>query len=203
MFAPRGKIAGLVIVEMRRNEEFPLDEGRVQRLKPNNLPGRKAGALTVLVDGSLVLYVERGGRTLLSWTEDPERRKEAHIPDEVVFQTKPKQALGMIKRAVVAKLPKGRVLGDTAYGDNTAFRSGLRDLDLEYALAVSSTTRVYEVDAKGIGQEKPIAVKQWAKELGAGLLPMLGEAARSLAYGLTLGVAYAAMSPHRPAKVKA
>jgi ATP-dependent Lhr-like helicase len=36
-------------------------------------PGRKAGALTVLVDGSLVLYVERGGRTLLSWTDDPER----------------------------------------------------------------------------------------------------------------------------------
>ena len=35
-------------------------------------PGRKAGALTVLVDGSLVLYVERGGRTLLSWTEDGE-----------------------------------------------------------------------------------------------------------------------------------
>ncbi len=36
-------------------------------------PGRKAGALTVLVDGALVLYVERGGRTLLSWTDDPER----------------------------------------------------------------------------------------------------------------------------------
>jgi ATP-dependent Lhr-like helicase len=36
-------------------------------------PGRKAGALTVLVDGALVLYVERGGRTLLSWTDEPER----------------------------------------------------------------------------------------------------------------------------------
>jgi ATP-dependent helicase Lhr and Lhr-like helicase len=35
-------------------------------------PGRKAGALVVLADGSLVLYVERGGRTLLSWTEDPQ-----------------------------------------------------------------------------------------------------------------------------------
>lgn len=35
-------------------------------------PGRKAGALTVLVDGFLVLYVERGGRTLLSWTDDPD-----------------------------------------------------------------------------------------------------------------------------------
>ncbi|MEQ4303136.1 DEAD/DEAH box helicase [Plantactinospora sp. B6F1] len=32
--------------------------------------GRKAGALVVLVDGALVLYVERGGRTLLSFTDD-------------------------------------------------------------------------------------------------------------------------------------
>ncbi len=30
-------------------------------------PGRKAGALVVLVDGHLVLYVERGGKTLLSF----------------------------------------------------------------------------------------------------------------------------------------
>jgi ATP-dependent helicase Lhr and Lhr-like helicase len=35
-------------------------------------PGRKAGALVVLVDGDLVLYVERGGRTLLTWTDDPD-----------------------------------------------------------------------------------------------------------------------------------
>jgi ATP-dependent Lhr-like helicase len=34
-------------------------------------PGRKAGALVVLVDGLLTLYVERGGKTLLSWTDDP------------------------------------------------------------------------------------------------------------------------------------
>jgi ATP-dependent helicase Lhr and Lhr-like helicase len=34
-------------------------------------PGRKAGALVVLADGELVLYVERGGKTLLSWTDDP------------------------------------------------------------------------------------------------------------------------------------
>jgi ATP-dependent Lhr-like helicase len=33
-------------------------------------PARKAGALTVLVDGACVLYVERGGRTLLSFTDD-------------------------------------------------------------------------------------------------------------------------------------
>jgi ATP-dependent Lhr-like helicase len=34
--------------------------------------GRKAGALVVVVGGELALYVERGGRTLLSYTEDSE-----------------------------------------------------------------------------------------------------------------------------------
>ncbi|MGV9775574.1 ATP-dependent helicase [Streptosporangium sp. NPDC003464] len=33
-------------------------------------PGRKAGSLVVLVDGHLVLYVERGGKTLLSFSDD-------------------------------------------------------------------------------------------------------------------------------------
>jgi len=31
----------------------------------------------VLVDGELVIYVERGGRTLLSWTEDAQRLQPA------------------------------------------------------------------------------------------------------------------------------
>ncbi|WP_298865965.1 ATP-dependent helicase [uncultured Microbacterium sp.] len=35
-------------------------------------PGRKAGGLVVLVDGSLVLYLERGGRTVLAFDDDPE-----------------------------------------------------------------------------------------------------------------------------------
>ncbi|HYF72390.1 MAG TPA: crosslink repair DNA glycosylase YcaQ family protein, partial [Nocardioides sp.] len=33
-------------------------------------PGRKAGAIVVLVDGVLTMYVERGGRTLLTWSDD-------------------------------------------------------------------------------------------------------------------------------------
>ncbi|WP_435054230.1 ATP-dependent helicase [Nonomuraea angiospora] len=33
-------------------------------------PGRKAGSLVVLVDGHLVLYIERGGKTLLSFADD-------------------------------------------------------------------------------------------------------------------------------------
>jgi ATP-dependent Lhr-like helicase len=46
--------------------ERPADGGTGHK------PGRKAGALVVLCDGELVLYVERGGKTLLSWTSEPE-----------------------------------------------------------------------------------------------------------------------------------
>jgi ATP-dependent Lhr-like helicase len=36
-------------------------------------PGRKPGALVVLVDGALVLFLEKGGRSLLTWAgEDPD-----------------------------------------------------------------------------------------------------------------------------------
>ncbi|MCN9242558.1 ATP-dependent helicase [Streptomyces sp. RY43-2] len=35
-------------------------------------PGRKAGSLVVLVDGDLVLYMERGGKTLLAWPITPQ-----------------------------------------------------------------------------------------------------------------------------------
>ncbi|VEG52222.1 ATP dependent helicase, Lhr family [Mycolicibacterium aurum] len=40
-------------------------------------PGRKAGALVVLVDGELTWFVERGGRSLLSFATDPETHNAA------------------------------------------------------------------------------------------------------------------------------
>ncbi|BBH64263.1 DEAD/DEAH box helicase [Actinoplanes sp. OR16] len=41
--------------------------------KAGHRAGRKAGALVVLVGGELVIYVERGGKTLLSFADDPEQ----------------------------------------------------------------------------------------------------------------------------------
>jgi ATP-dependent Lhr-like helicase len=41
--------------------------------RPGHRPGRKAGAVVILTDGELALYVERGGRTLLTFTDDPNR----------------------------------------------------------------------------------------------------------------------------------
>jgi ATP-dependent Lhr-like helicase len=58
-------------------EGIDVGEGTGRRPGAGHRAGRKAGALVVLVDGDLVLYVERGGKTLLSWTEDEQLLKEA------------------------------------------------------------------------------------------------------------------------------
>ncbi|MEQ4204793.1 ATP-dependent helicase [Actinopolymorpha sp. B9G3] len=50
---------------------WPTRPGQVTEEKSGHRPGRKAGALVVQVNGELVLYVERGGRTLLTWSDDP------------------------------------------------------------------------------------------------------------------------------------
>ena len=41
--------------------------------RPGHRPGRKAGAVVALVDGELALYVEKGGRSLLTFTDDRDR----------------------------------------------------------------------------------------------------------------------------------
>ena len=75
---PGGRPPGLALVLAAADPAQPYGAAlpwpdRPGETASSHRPGRKAGALVVLVDGSLVLYVERGGRTLLSWTDDPER----------------------------------------------------------------------------------------------------------------------------------
>jgi SRSO17 transposase len=83
-----------------------------------------------------------------SWTDDPARMRQARVPEGVDFQTKPELALGMIRRAVEDGVPKGVVLGDSAYGTSKDFRHGLRSLGLHYALGVDPKTTVLGLDKR-------------------------------------------------------
>jgi ATP-dependent Lhr-like helicase len=56
-------------------------------------PGRKAGALVVLADGELALYVERGGKTLLAWPAEGIRVQAAA---DALAQAIRKGALGRL-----------------------------------------------------------------------------------------------------------
>ncbi|WP_237079474.1 IS701 family transposase [Myxococcus xanthus] len=89
------------------------------------------------------LYLPEG------WTNDAARRREARIPADVSFKTKPQLALQMIDRAVQAGVPPGIVLGDTAYGSSSQFRAHLRALGLHYAVAVAPQTTVCRLDEEG------------------------------------------------------
>lgn len=80
-----------------------------------------------------------------SWTDEPERRAEAHIPKEVEFKTKPELALKMLVRAQKDKLPLGVVLADAGYGNSAEFRLGLHRLGLPYSVGVASSSKVFEV----------------------------------------------------------
>jgi ATP-dependent Lhr-like helicase len=71
--APRGQ--GQVVVLASADPAQPFGAALPWPARPGETaaahrPGRKAGAVVVLRDGDLVLYVERGGKTLLSWTDE-------------------------------------------------------------------------------------------------------------------------------------
>lgn len=101
-----------------------------------------------------------------SWTEDPARRAEARIPDDIAFRTKPDLALEMIRRAKAAGLPTGVVLADSAYGDSSDFREQIRLLDLDYAVGVHATTKVWRIDSLTRRRGEAISVKKLALQMG-------------------------------------
>ncbi len=100
------------------------------------------------------------------WTEDSARRKEAKIPDAIPFMTKNKLALGMIERAVEEDRPRGVVLAESAYGDDSSFRAKLRQLGLHYALGVRADSRVRLIDKAGCRRGEPVTVRELADKLG-------------------------------------
>ena len=89
-----------------------------------------------------------------AWTKDAARRKKTGVPAEVVFQTKPQIALEQIEAAVKAGIPKGVVLGDAAYGNNSEFRGGVTALELIYAVGIQSTTKVRKSADPAAGQAR-------------------------------------------------
>jgi SRSO17 transposase len=77
------------------------------------------------------------------WCDDLARRRKAKIPDELGFQTKPQLAGELCEQAAGWELPAAPILADTAYGDDSAFRVRLAELELPYVLSVQLGTSLY------------------------------------------------------------
>src|ERR1700722_3799062 len=78
-----------------------------------------------------------------TWANDKPLRKQAGVPEEIIFQTKPEIALDQIRSLVNEDVPRGVVLADAAYGNDNGFREGLVALDLFYAVGIQSSTTLW------------------------------------------------------------
>src|SRR3954463_7956658 len=113
------------------------------------------------------------------WTDDPARLRQAGVPDHVSFQQKWRLALDLIDQALDWGLtPPPVVLADAGYGENGAFRQGLEERHLPYAVGISSQVSVWTTPpACGVpdwggqgrptrcvryGEQRPVAVREVA-----------------------------------------
>ena len=91
-----------------------------------------------------------------SWAGDKARRKEAGVPEDVSFATKPEISLAQMRAAKEAGLPGDIVLADAGYGDDTGYRDGITALGLRYAVGIKPGTKVW---APG---SAPLPAKPWS-----------------------------------------
>src|SRR5215218_5582989 len=83
-----------------------------------------AGKITSCQIGVFAAYVSDKGCAFIDrqlylpkdWTNTPERRSAAQVPDSVHFVTKPQIATQMIERTIAAGVPFDWVAADTVYG---------------------------------------------------------------------------------------
>src|SRR5262245_4394785 len=100
--------------------------------------------------GVFLGYVGRLGHALLdrelylpkAWTDDPSRCRQAGIPEDRRFATKPQLAQQMLQRALASGVPARWVTNYSVYGDDWRLRAWLEAQPLAYVLAVSGKTYV-------------------------------------------------------------
>lgn len=112
--------------------------------------------------GTFLSYATKKGHVFLDrrlylpeeWCNDLERRKRAKVPDNVVFQTKPEQAMEMLENAWQAGVPMRWVVGDEVYGDSTALRNLIARHERWYVLTVKTSTPIW-IERPQVVEPKP------------------------------------------------
>ena len=96
----------------------------------------------------------------LEWAQDRDRRREAGVPEGVVFRTKPQLALEMIAHAVAEAIPFRWVGGDSVYGDSPTYVQGVRALGKWYVLDTSADARIWNQQPRVIPASQRSSAKR-------------------------------------------
>jgi SRSO17 transposase len=141
-----------------------------------------AGKITNCQIGVFAAYVSDQGHAFIdrqlylpkAWTQDPARRRAAHVPEAITFATKPQLALALIERAIQAEVPFAWVAADSIYGVGE-IELALRRAYKGYVLGVTGQHRFWsweaDLDISGTAEEiaKGFSEKDWLRlSAGAG-----------------------------------
>ena len=77
------------------------------------------------------------------WSADRKRRKQAKVPEDIEFATKPEIALRLIDEAIEAGTAARIAVADAGYGIDTAFRDQLTARKLQYVVGVTKAVSVW------------------------------------------------------------
>src|ERR687886_2080058 len=103
-----------------------------------------AGKITNCQIGVFAAYVSDRGHAFIdrqlylpkSWADQPDRRRDTHVPDDLHFATKPAIAVAMIERALRAGVSFAWVAADSIYGVGEV-ETALRQAGKGYVLGVA------------------------------------------------------------------
>src|SRR5918998_5306669 len=137
--------------------------------------GKKAScqALVSLTLAGREVPVPVGLRLFLPerWTGDPARCAAAGVPEaEVVARGKGEIALAELDRLIAAGVRFGTVLGDAGYGASAAFRHGLDERGLVWAVGIPRNQKVYGADVRLVppgGRKRRLVPDQEPREAEA------------------------------------
>ena len=116
-----------------------------------------AGRIENCQIGVFLAYASAKGRTLLDrelylpqiWAQDWERRREAGVPEDAVFRTKPQLAQLMLERALQSGVPFAWFTGDEVYGSDRKLRLWLEREDIPHVMAIKSNEKLWAWTGKG------------------------------------------------------
>jgi SRSO17 transposase len=95
-----------------------------------------------------------------SWLEDPARCKEAGIPEDMAFATKPQIALEQVQRALGNGLRFDWIGFDEGYGGKPSFLLGLERLGVNFIGEVPKNFRCFSAPPKYQSLQRPYQAKE-------------------------------------------
>lgn len=132
--------------------QYNGNRGKVENCTVAVHLGYSAGEFRTILDSRLYLPKD--------WAEDPVRRKQNYIPDEVQFQTKPQIALDLIDRALSNGVQVSAWTFDELYGRDSKFLDALHARKQAFVAEIPSDTQVWTSSPRVVRRSQSRAGKR-------------------------------------------